>query len=741
MSTRLDLSPDHLSLRRADPSCQQPSIALWATVLCIIAAQPAYASTAETNAPSHIATLDDAYGLKSIDNPTFNRRHHLFTLEIEGKIQVYRHGRKPMLLKEMAGEAAAWSPDGEKLAFFAKAGAASQLFVWTLASDSATQVTNIPLGVSPNFWASTHACSPLGIAWAPDSSRIAFGTRLPGQIAKPEPWSGERAIRAYGPRRPDDSAGTDVSVTDGVFAAPNPSERSPLDASTDDYRRRASSFDPRWNENRLIVADVGKKSWSEIKGTATQYACPSWSPDGKRIAALRLDNYHPPEWNSYRGGADRSEIVSLDLSTGAEIKLPIAATRVGAPQWSPDGTRIATIIENGPRSQNFPIIGVFNFSTKMTRLVRAPGGLAPETESLRWSVDGTHLIAAFWERFANTLWKIDPKTDSAKQLDTGRWHVPGRSSAFAEVDANTVIFLAESAKTQGQLMITGSTTPLYNANPGLSAIALGRQTRFTWHNSRGDEVDGILIYPPDYDPTRRYPVIIDVYPRPAWDTLYLGRPAEQMGYIQASWGYIVFRPLLRNPITSYYTRGKDFTQAGFGVAGLSLMVDDFESGVRRLIDLGLIDAAGVGLYGHSNGGWVANLLMTRSRMISSVIVQSGVSNLEMGALFPWAFATRGADPLTGGNLFDDPEVYRELSPLFRMRDVNIPTLLLLGDEDYFWVPQMIAQYSVLRQEGVDVELVRYANEGHSLAKRSSIEDSLRRQRAFFDRTLRRPTRM
>ena len=61
---------------------------------------------------------------------------------------------------------------------------------------------------------------------------------------------------------------------------------------------------------------------------------------------------------------------------------------------------------------------------------------------------------------------------------------------------------------------------------------------------------------------------------------------------------------------------------------------------------------------------------------------------------------------------------------------------MVGDQDWTWLPQMIAQYGVLRLAGKDVQFVRYANESHNLSRRESVEDALERVHCFFDERLR-----
>ena len=168
------------------------------------------------------------------------------------------------------------------------------------------------------------------------------------------------------------------------------------------------------------------------------------------------------------------------------------------------------------------------------------------------------------------------------------------------------------------------------------------------------------------------------------------------------------------------------------------MVDDFTSGVATLVAQGITDPDRIGMFGHSDGGWATNLLVTETSTVKAAVVISGVSNAILLSAFPLPLLTRGMDQATRGNVFDNFDDYVKLSPIFKMRELNTAMLLMVGDQDWTWVPQMIAQYGVLRLEGKDVQLIRYANESHNLSRRESIEDALRRMHTFFDERLRKP---
>src|SRR5690606_15389105 len=113
---------------------------------------------------------------------------------------------------------------------------------------------------------------------------------------------------------------------------------------------------------------------------------------------------------------------------------------------------------------------------------------------------------------------------------------------------------------------------------------------------------------------------------------------------------VIFRPAIRAPHGSYwFTRDEAYQMKAVGAPGVKVMVDDFESGVEALIAQGIADPARIGIYGFSNGGWAANLLVTETKLLAAAAVQSGISNAIGMALDLNVRKTRGMDPATGGN--------------------------------------------------------------------------------------------
>ncbi len=202
----------------------------------------------------------------------------------------------------------------------------------------------------------------------------------------------------------------------------------------------------------------------------------------------------------------------------------------------------------------------------------------------------------------------------------------------------------------------------------------------------------------------------------------------------AARGYAVFLPTARAPhFWMGFIKSDSYTQAGKGPKGWDLTVDDIMSGVDEIIRRGIADPNRMGLYGFSNGGGIVNYLVTRtSRFKCAVSVAGAMSDWVRQAL---SHSDSGVTAFEGGtSLWDDPDAYIQLSPVFHLNKVATPMLLADGDRDGQFLLDTIEMYNGLRQLGREVTFLRYPNQGHGFTG-SAMKDFWERANAFFDKYL------
>lgn len=270
-----------------------------------------------------------------------------------------------------------------------------------------------------------------------------------------------------------------------------------------------------------------------------------------------------------------------------------------------------------------------------------------------------------------------------------------------------------------------------NANPQQSDYRWGSMEMVHWTSLSGEKLDGLLVKPEGFDPTKQYPMIVNFYERNS-DGLLAHRPPDfhrsQINYTYyASRGYLVFSPDI-----PYRT----------GYPG-ECAYDAIVSGVTALLDKGFVDPKRVALQGHSWGGYQAAYLVTRTNLFKCAEAGAPVANMTSAyGGIRWesglsrAFQYEHQQSRIGGTLWEKPKQFLENSPLFALDKVQTPLLILHNDKDGA-VPwyQGIELYSGLRRLGKPSWLLNYNDEPHWPVKLQNRADFQLRMQQFFDHYL------
>jgi dipeptidyl aminopeptidase/acylaminoacyl peptidase len=264
---------------------------------------------------------------------------------------------------------------------------------------------------------------------------------------------------------------------------------------------------------------------------------------------------------------------------------------------------------------------------------------------------------------------------------------------------------------------------------------LGRREIIAWTSSDGVEIEGVLHKPADFQPGRRYPLLVVVHGGPT----AISRPVR----VQAGGVYPIERWLARGALVlepNY--RGS----AGYGERFRSLNVRnlgigdawDVLSGVDHLVSRGLADGDRVGVMGWSQGGYISAFLATKhGERFRAVSVGAGISN--------WVtyYVNTDIHPFTRQYLqatpWEDPEIYRVTSPMGhirRTRETRPPTLIQHGELDRrVPTPNAYELYQGLRDHDVPVRLIVYKGFGHGLNKPKAARAAMEHNDEWFGRYL------
>ncbi len=271
-------------------------------------------------------------------------------------------------------------------------------------------------------------------------------------------------------------------------------------------------------------------------------------------------------------------------------------------------------------------------------------------------------------------------------------------------------------------------------NPWLENIRLADQRELIYYARDDQDIEGVLVYPLDYEEGQSYPLITYIHGGPeaavqnGWVTAY-----SIWGQVAAARGYFVFMPNYR----ASSGRGVDFTMAGYGDL-VGVEYEDVIDGIDHLIEIGYVDIDRVGIGGGSYGGYFSAWSATRhTDRFAAAVMFVGISNQiskRNTTDIPWE------DYMVHWGYWtheDWQDVYSR-SPVKYAHQSLTPTLILHGDADPRVHPsQSLEMYRALKMHGnAPVRLIWYQNEGHGNARNVHRLDYLVRTMDWFDYYLR-----
>jgi dipeptidyl aminopeptidase/acylaminoacyl peptidase len=281
---------------------------------------------------------------------------------------------------------------------------------------------------------------------------------------------------------------------------------------------------------------------------------------------------------------------------------------------------------------------------------------------------------------------------------------------------------------------TGFTAPkkVTDANPQIADFAWGSRTLIDFTNSKGRKLQATLTLPANYQPGKKYPMLVYIY-----ETLsnthhefsmpvYDDRP-HMSEY--ASSGYLVLEPDI------FYEIGKPGSSA----------LDCVTAAVKKTIELGYADPAHIGLQGHSWGGYESSFILTQTNLFAAVVTGAPLTDLisMYGEIYKQTGTWNGGILETsqgrmGANVtpWNARELYESQSPLFSVTKITTPFMILQGTADgaVDW-DQGLEFYQAARKNGKQVIFLSYPDEPHHLAKTPNQKDFQVRMKQFFDHYL------
>ncbi len=572
------------------------------------------------------------------------------------------------------GSAPRWSPDGKRVLYIAESDyKRAQIFVRHVDVEGpATPVTRATEAIAD-------------ASWAPDGKSIAFTMFVPKKPAWPisMPAAPDGAKWTAAPRiidkmhyrfdrvgfvenggnalfvvaadggAPRQVTGSDTWLGDGEFRGPLGYDWSPDSRSIVFPGIRGPDPDFAYLRTQLLVADVASATVRELVGTAGDWSGPKFSPDGRTVAFAGY-----PASNKTHSVAD---IYVIPATGGTMRKISGDFDRdPGTLRWAPDGGGLYfDVIDHG--SQNVAYAAL-------------KGGV-------RTITSGMHMLS------------LD--SVSRNRIGAGTISDPDHPPEL-------VRYALGSAAAPVQLT---------HINAGLLAgKTLGHTEAIAWTSSGGVKVEGWAITPPDFDPAKKYPLILEIHGGP------YGAYTSGFSYMWQNFaanGYVV---LYLNPrgSTSYGSTFSDGIDHNYPGPDL----DDLLSGVDAVVARGGIDTSRLYVSGCSGGGVLSSWATSHSNRFAAAAVRCPVID--------WlSFAGHSDVPLFTYSFFqkpfwEDPTDWLAHSSVMQVGKVTTPTLLMTGVLDRRTpMAQTEEYYAALKMRGVPTKLLQFEGEFHGTGSKPS----------------------
>lgn len=454
-----------------------------------------------------------------------------------------------------------------------------------------------------------------------------------------------------------------------------------------------------------------------------------WSPDGNTIVfahspSAGLDDFHLD-----------SSLATINLATGIITPWEKHECYEALPRYSPDGLTIAYVSSNSLQryaiNRGIALRSVEGNSLRFLVKTFNEGAFLSGPNFLGWSKEGDNLL--FYEpkgtKFHIAL--IPADGSPSKQLETGDYFFKDPVLSF---DKTMIGFIGQTPTHPPEACITklNSFKPIQisSLNQHFCSYPQLKTEVISWRSSDGLKIEGLVTYPPNYQPEKQYPLLLVIHGGPMgfFDETFLGTPNPYPLASFAEMGFIVLRPNPRGS-TGY---GKEFRCANYEDWG-GMDFIDIMSGVDSLIAQGKIDPERLGVMGWSYGGYMTAWIISQTSRFKAASWGAGPYHLVSmaGTTDLHRFFT---DYL--GDFIDQKELYNERSPIHHVVNIKTPCLIQHGVEDKrVPVSQAYELYYALENAGKKPTLILYPKMEHRISDPKMQLDAMECNLAWFKQHL------
>lgn len=624
-------------------------------------------------------TIEDLYKVKSLSSASISNdgKHFLFSLtnydlpknqsytniyisDINGKNQ------RKLTNHKSADFNPIWTNDNEGFYFISGRTGSAQLFYMSLSGGETEQITDFYMGInSPKL--------------SPDGTKIIFNTKVFPEL------------------------GIDEIMTKELLDDMN---NGPVQAHLSD-----SLFVRHWTEyedgqySHIITYDFESETYTDL--TPGYFNSPTFSPGGNNDYNFSPDSkkvvfsskrVHNPEEST------NSDLWTVNIDgSGLQNITKANMAYDGHAEYSPNGKYIAYLKQSIPGYESDRML------LMLYDLVKSEHSILTESidnnvNSFQWSSDSKSIYFDIDEKGYNPILKVELKNrEIVRILDKKSLHGYTLSPDNKSIIFN-YSFVHKPVEIESLNLANNNITELTSFNKELLEEVDFRPAEQIWvEGSNGKKVQVFLVKPHNFNPSKKYPLVINVHggPQMQWRDSFRGDWQVYPGS-----GYVLAFP---NPhgSTGY---GAEFTE-DISKGWDGNVYNDVMKVMDHLQELPYIDKDRMGAMGWSYGGYFMNLLQARGNRFKCLATMMGIYDLEQFYLETEELWFPNYD--LGGNPWDQKDLYNKQSPSKFVDNFKTPTLIITGERDYrISYTHGLRYFTALQLKGIDSRLIIFDNDGH-----------------------------
>ena len=625
-----------------------------------------------------------------------------------------------------------WSPDSKWISYISDSKKSKVRQIWNIRSTGGkpVQLTKSNTSIQSYFWSPkrTHLCYITEETFAEEKLKY---EKEWGVVISPEEktWAKEETIWLKA-----------IADEDATMLACGNIVSSMLKWSSDGNFIAFRYCENESCEPKLFLVDMsGDKKPKSVSETGYGVRFFSWSPDGKDIAYITAKENPPAYKNDFYPDIPLGPGSIWIYNDAKKISRKVTEQeypRLSSFTWSPDSKNLLFFAlppetENEFRSLSevFLIKADEEKVKSITSIDSYRGAL-----SFKWIKGKNEVWFVKGDRMGSNIFALNLSDGKIRHITTGQDNI--RSVTYS---GSLVAFTRENVNMKPDIYVTELSKweprRITDINPWVREFSHGHGEIITYR-SEGWDIDALFIRPPDFDPSKKYPLLLITHGGPTWYKLNDWCPHWEMQPIHAyaAEGFCMVFPNVRGS-DNYGLEFRDVNHHDLGGC-------DFRDALRAvdyLLEQGFIDEDKLGVCGWSYGGYLTPSIITQTNRFKAAQFGAGIPSLE--AMYARMATVEQLIPKKfDKNPWEDAQMQIQYSPLYSAKKVKTPTLIQHGEEDPRCpVGGAILFYKALKFYKVPVVLEIYPEQGHGISDPLLLRRILNKNLEWFSKWLKGDT--